>query len=262
MLVAHGVFADPVNRTRVLLPLYLQGPVAGAFGSFWQSRFTIHNGDAIDYFIETCTVVGSISSLGCLPIGIPDEDVQPNETQSGLPGRYPSPVNGAAGAVIYLEACCNPDLLPGDPGKVSMELRITDISRSATSAGTEVPVVRESEFRTSTLTLLDVPVDDARFRPALRLFEMNLDQAAFTIRIFDQDTNALLSERQVTTSTPPQPATRFQPGFVEMRDLVPSGAQPSSLRIEIAPQTSGSASWAYVAITNNDSQQVTLVTPQ
>lgn len=91
---------------------------------------------------------------------------------------------------------------------------------------------------------------------------MNLDQAAFTVRIFDQSTNAVLSERQVTTSTPPQTGHRFQPGFFEIQDLVPAGAQPASLRIEIDPQTSGSAFWGYVAITNNDSQQVTLVTPQ
>jgi hypothetical protein len=256
-----AAFAAAVPYTRVLLPLYVETPIAGAYGSQWQSHFTIHNSGAINYFLETCTLVGSISSDGCNLVGIPDEELLTNETQTGLPGRYPKPNNGAAGTVLYLYPDPVAGAGSGDPHDISFELRITDLSRNATSAGTEVPVVRENQFRSSTLRLLDVP-SDARFRPALRLFEMNLDQASFTVRVLDQDTNAVLLERQVATSTPPQPITRFRPGFVEIRDIVPPGAQPTSLRIEIDPQTTGSAFWAYVAITNNDSQQVTLVTPQ
>ena len=92
---------------------------------------------------------------------------------------------------------------------------------------------------------------------------MNLDQAEFNVRIIDQATNTHLSERLVTTSLSPQGSLRFRPGFVQIADPIASlgTAQPANVRFEIEPLTAGSAFWPYVSITNNDSQQVTLVTP-
>ena len=243
---------------RVLLPIYLEQTVPGAYGSIWQSRFTVHNGSQRAYFIEWCSP--TVDS-GCLLDLRADEQLLPNETHTALPARYPKPPNGAAGAVIYLL----PDPAgPDDSNGLSFQLRVTDLSRSATSAGTEVPVVSESSFRTSTLHLLDVP-SDARFRLLLRLFEMNLDRADFDVRVFDQATNMLLSEKRVTTSAEPQSSLRFRPGFVQIADLTSSAGtalQASYLRLEIEPLTPGSAFWSYVSVTNNDSQQVTLVAPQ
>lgn len=246
--------------TRVLLPVYVENAEPGAYGSLWQTQFAVHNGSQIQYIIDSCTVVNSIASLGCQLILYPDEDLGPNDTFTVLPNRYPRPANGSAGAVLYFV----PDLTEGqaNPNDLSFELRIRDTSRSATNAGAEIPVVREAAFHTSTLHLLNIPLDP-RFRLALRLFEMNLDEAEFTVRILDQETNAMISERNVTASTPQQEGRRLQPGFVEIRDLLPPAvSQPSALRIEIQPLTAGSAFWAYVGITNNDTQQVTLITPQ
>jgi hypothetical protein len=140
-------------------------------------------------------------------------------------------------------------------------LRIVDLSRSATAAGTEIPVVRDRDLHSSTIHLLNIPTD-ARFRLALRVFEMNLDRAQFAVRIFDQTTNGLLAARNITTSLNVPPG-EFTPGFAEMPDLLSGVATPQSqIRVEIEPLTSGAASWAYVSITNNESQQITLVTPQ
>jgi hypothetical protein len=197
--------------------------------------------------------------VGCTADLVSDEELVPNETETLLPGRYPKPASGVAGTVVYIL----PEG-PNDPSDhaelVTFQLRVVDISRSATAAGTELPVVRESAFRTtSTIQLLNVP-NDPRFRIALRIFEMNLDHANFGVRVYDQSTNALLSARRVETDVAPQGPLRFTPAFLELDDLAPS--QPATLRIEIAPLNSGVAFWAYVSITNNDSQQITLVTPQ
>lgn len=243
---------------RVLLPLYLEHPLPGAYGALWQSDFAIHNGSGRSYIIESCSPVdGSVCILNLLA----DEELLPNETQTALPVRYPKPENGAEGAVVYLLPEGAP---PGGADGLSFQIRVRDSSRSATSAGTEVPVVRENAFRTATLHLLDVPID-RRFRVLLRLFEMNLDRAEFAVRVFDQATNVLLSEMQVTTSTPPQGTLRFRPGYVQIAQLTPSlgiDSEPMQLRVEVAPLTAGSAFWSYVSVTNNESQQVTLVTPQ
>lgn len=140
ILLAQTAFADPITYTRVLLPIYLDGTLPGAYGSLWQSRFSVHNSASIDYTIDTCSEVNSVASTACLLILYADEDLRPNETQSALPARYPKPVNGTA-TVVYLLP--DPAAAPSNPSDLSFELRITDISRSATNAGTEVPVVRK-----------------------------------------------------------------------------------------------------------------------
>ena len=177
-------------------------------------------------------------------------------------GRLPEPVSvaserGRGGAVLYLASPAVGDL--GDD--IAFDLRIVDLSRSATAAGTEIPVVRDRDLYTSTIHLLNVP-SDSRFRLALRVFEMNLDRAQFAVRIFDQTTNGLLAARMVTTSLNVPPGG-FTPAFAEITDILSGiAAPPSKIRIEIEPLTAGGSSWAYVSITNNESQQITLVTPQ
>jgi hypothetical protein len=240
--------AVPFPYLRVLLPIYLEHPVPGAFGSSWQTQFAIHNASAQPYIIAWCAADACPLDLSA------DEELLPNETQTALPARYPKPVNGAAGAVLYLFS--NP--VPQNLDDLSFQLRATDVSRSATSAGTEIPIVRETSFKTEAFDILGVPVDP-RFRLVFRLFEMNLDRARFTVRVFDQATNALISATLLTTSTPPQTSFRFQPGFAEM--AIPD-VTAGTVRLEIEPLTKGAAFWAYVSVTNNDTQQVTLATPQ
>ncbi len=238
---------------RVLLPLYISQPAHGAYGSVWQSQFVIHNGSGREFVIETCAPYE-----GCPIVVTADEDLTPNETQTGLPARYPTPANPVSGAVAWLAVTGAP---PDNAEDVAFQLRVVDVSRSATAAGTEIPVVRENEFRTGTIHLLNIPTDQ-RFRVVVRVFEMNLPNADFRVRIFDQATSALVAERHLTT-TLSVPPLGFTPGFAGLDDLLSGVATvPTALRVEIEPLTAGVACWSYASITNNDSQQVTLVTPQ
>ncbi len=239
---------------RILLPLYVGQPVPGAYGSLWQSQLVIHNGSMDRTFIiETCP-----PTEDCFVQSTSDQVLLPGETQTGLPVRYPTPANPVAGAVLYLDVSGTPR---DNADAVAFQLRVVDLSRSATAAGTEVPVLRERDFRSSTVHLMNVPTD-ARFRLALRLFELNLARADFAVRVFDQATNALLSARRITTITPVLPQG-FTPAFAEIDDVLSgTSSLPAQVRIEIEPLTAGIAFWSYVSITNNDSQQITLVTPQ
>ena len=241
---------------RVLLPIYLEQPVAGAFGSSWISEFAVHNSAASPYLIEWCSPATPDS--GCILNLFADEELTPAETQTRLPARYPKPRNGTVGAVVYF----SPEgTNPPAESTLSFALRVTDLSRSATSAGTELPVVRERDFRTATTNLLNVPTDP-RFRLTLRLYEMSLDQASFSIRVLDQDSNAVLGERVVSVATTaPQGALRFEPGYREVSDLG-SLVAGSHVRVEVSPLTAGSTFWTFISATNNDTQQITLVTPQ
>jgi hypothetical protein len=78
--------------------------------------------------------------------------------------------------------------------------------------------------------------------------------------VFDQATNALLTSTRVSTSTQPQGPERFTPGFVELDDFAVPNGKP--VRVQIQSLNSNAAFWSYISVTNNDSQQVTLVTPQ
>ena len=250
VFAAGAAGAAPV---RVLLPLYIAHPAGGAYGSLWSSELVMHNGSQLlTYGIETCR------PSGCTADGRADEELLPNETEAGLPVRYPAPANPVAGAVLWLV----PENTASDTAEnVAFNLRVVDLSRSATAAGTEIPVVREHDFRTSMVHLLNVPVD-ARFRVALRLFEMNLDQANFTVEIFDQSNDMLLSRRQIRTSTGGVAPQGYTPGFAEITDIGAGAGSATRLRVQITAETPGAAFWAYASITNNDSQQITLVTPQ
>lgn len=239
---------------RVLLPLYIAQPVHGAYGSLWSTQFVVHNASSDrQYLIQT---ICDPSGLGCAGDITTDEEINPGQTKTGLPPRYRVPQNPVAGALVLLLVTGAP---PGDAGDLRYNLRVVDQSRGATAAGTEVPVVREAEFHTGTIHLLNVPTDQ-RFRLALRVFEMNLKEADFSIRVFDQASNALLSEQRATTTTGGVLPQGFTPGFVELDNFVSAIAGP--VRIEVDPITPGVAFWSYVSITNNDSQQITLVTPQ
>ena len=240
---------------RVLLPVYLLQPVPGAYGTIWQSEFAVHNGTlAGQYYIDWCSPV--LPNEGCQLDGAADEEIEPGETKTRLPRRYPAPTNGVAGAVVYFTALRTPT---HDLQDLWFQLRISDVSRSTVNAGTEVPVVRETQFRTSTIHLLNVRTA-SQFRVALRIFEMNLDFARFVVRVFDQSTNAPISSTLVTTRTPPQGPERFRPGFAQIDDFAAPTGQP--VRVEIEPLTRGTAAWAYISITNNESQQITLLTPE
>jgi len=190
-LSATSLFASTTTY-RVLVPIYLKDAVPGAEGSSWQSSFAMYNSTSVDSVIRWCSPVREDEI--CPLDGREDEFVNPGETQTTLPSRYPYPSAPATtvGYVVYVAQ----DTEVQNPPTLSFQLRVRDLSRNALSAGTEIPVIREDAFRTSTLRLLSVPLD-ARFRPLLRIYEMNLDTADFVVRVFDQGTGAKLSERTI-----------------------------------------------------------------
>jgi hypothetical protein len=259
LIVMLLVLSSPVRadvRYRVLVPIYFDRAVPGAFGSMWLTQLAIHNAGAEEFVIDTCNPPAE--DRGCLLYLDGDEVIEPGETQQRLPGfRYP--VNASIpGRVLHMVS----ERAGADT--VSYQLRVADTSRSALSAGTEVPVVRERDFRTHAAHLLNVPTD-ARFRLTFRLYEMNLRDAAFTVRIYDQGSGSLLSSREVRLQ-PLTPQTRIvvEPGFLQLdvATLISQAAAPATIRFEVEPRTPGSAFWTFVSITNNETQHFTLVTPQ
>jgi hypothetical protein len=158
-LCAVSAFAQGVAVSRrVLLPIFLDQPVHGAFNSLWTSQLSMMNTAASgDVTIETC------GNEICLAFGQENQFLHPGETQHVLPEFTPPPSGAVPGRVLNFSFFGD---ATSDP--VAFNLRVADTSRNAESAGTEVPVVRDRDFRTATARLLNVPVS-ANFRITFRL---------------------------------------------------------------------------------------------
>lgn len=110
---------------------------------------------------------------------------------------------------------------------LAFSLRVRDTSRQAEGWGTRVPVVREKDlFHDAYVTLLDVPVDP-KYRVKVRVYAFG----AF-----------------------------YQPDPYYREFDVPAGAadERSTINVQL-PE--GSYGWAFATVTNNETQQVTIVTP-
>lgn len=260
LVLAVTAFADVNPYTRVLLPIYLEHPVNGAFGSVWTTQFSVHNGGTTESDIVWCSPTSDAVCLAFLP---GDAALFPGETQHALPAFSPEPTGATPGRVLYL--------LPADDSNVAFNLRVADTSRSTQNAGTEIPVVREKDFLTSTARLLNIP-NGLGFRFTLRLYSLNSSPADYAIRLYDENSNALVASFNQHIVPAPTGQLQFEPGYAEINgnsiaigvgDPTPSPRGPiTALRIEVEPLTQGSAFWAFVAVTNNDTQQLTVVTPQ
>jgi hypothetical protein len=149
---------------------------------------------------------------------------------------------------------------------IAFEIRVADISRQSQTLGTEVPVARERNYRKK-IVLLDLP-NDARYRTMLRVYGFSDDIENIRVRIFGLgDSEPLVDEVRVTSGTihhaaPPSALPPYYPAYLQLPlELWPILAASGPLRVELTTDN-GSLLWAFASISNNDTQQVTLVTPQ
>jgi len=230
----------------------MASPKSGALGSIWTSEFLIHTGPE-PYVNDTCS--------------------------------FHFPNMGGYGSYIDREVTFRPTLRdhPTNPGRLlyqfglpsmgphSYELSVRDLARQAESWGTEIPVIRANEFRRGTMQLLNVPTD-RRFRLALRLYDPHAtNRLSVTVRIYDQSAGTLLRTISLTLPTPvPNSFPEYNgypafPGYAEVNDLLASiegSPSPQALRIEVVASDAKAGYWGFVSITNNETQQVTTITPQ
>lgn len=235
----------------VLIPVFLAGP--GAFGSHWNTRLTIANTSDVP--------------LGSIPYtyqcGIPEGCLSPFPSHASVVWNATSTffVTGFFINMGQLE-------LP----RVVFSLRVFDDSQSAIDRGTEIPVVPYSSFRESEIQLLDVPTD-SRFRVALRVYALATQTPAIAVRTYrdpppggggPQGPRVLISERIVFLQTGTSgPLAR--PSSVMISDPLGGGASEadgSRFRIGVQSQTPGVPIWAFATVTNNETQRVTVISPQ
>jgi hypothetical protein len=230
---------DPSIFERVLFPVLFSSD--GANSSRWRSEAVIVNPNP--WAVQNWN---DVRRLVCIdyPCG---ERLPPKS-------RHPFEGEGYPRGVALL-------VPRGESEDLSFSLRVRDISRDAEGYGAQVPVVRERDmFRNSEVPLLDVPLDP-RFRTRVRIYAF--PDPAFA----DSDQPPLAAGVRIGLETRVVELKQFCDGFPECAtvpfygelDLAP-GAQGerSDVYVEL-PE--GAHGWAFASVTNNTTQQVTIVAP-
>ena len=223
---------NPAFYERILFPAFWSGN--GAFGAKWRSQATMYNGNnfinppppgdpTIFTFAPLTTSVAIAGSL------------MPNGTIEILPRQANA--------------------------HVDYGLNVRDVSRDPLDLGTEIPVVRESQLFARPFSIANVP-NDPRYRITLRVYDVD-GPTTFVLRFFNGSTQ-LLPDTAIALDADHQ---LRDGGVAVIDDLVakyPQLAGNARLRIEIDPliRSGARAAWGFVSITNNDTQHVTVISPQ
>jgi hypothetical protein len=260
-LVCWGDFAFPQSSPtyeKVLVPIFLQQPLPGAFGSLWATEFWISNGS------DATVDFGGGFDFGCAfpPCGTTAR-LSPGVTFRPRVITRPDQLQGTFVLVAS-----------GQADRLAFGLRFRDLSRQSQTWGTEIPVARERDFRAEKLSMVDIPITSG-FRQVLRLYDLvdNGHPRFARIRAYrirpehdlptapaDEAVGESIAQFQVVSPGSPS----AYPGYFAVFDLssiaLLEGVE--RLRLEIVPVTEGMRIWGFVTVVNNVTQYATVITPQ
>jgi hypothetical protein len=140
-----------------------------------------------------------------------------------------------------------------DPA-VHLGARLRDLSRNTSSAGIEIPLVREADFRADEIDLNAIARDPG-FRITLRVYGLDAG-GEVTLEQLDVKGN-LLSTTVVSLAPPAVPG--LLAGYAQI--AIDTTPDTTPIRLRIRPRTSNLRIWALASITNNVTSEVTLVQP-
>lgn len=148
----------------------------------------------------------------------------------------------------------------GDADLLSFSVRVRDTSRIAQGLGTRIPVVRERDMlRNAPVTLLDVP-REPKYRVKVRYYALSPfveETPRGILTIIDHETGTR-TEQEVLFTLPEDDPENMQPAFAEIDFFDGTPGRRISLYLE-GPEES--FVWGFATVTNNETQQVTIVTP-
>lgn len=258
---------DAAFFTPALFPVVFGGD--GAYGAKWQTEASLYNGS--DSVLDTAPLPRLFNAVNfCVyDPSIPcDERLASHRAMTTVIAAASS---RPGGYLMYVPRHA--------ASQLSFGTRVRDLSRQSQDLGTEIPVVRESDLRAGRFSLVNVPTD-ARYRLTVRAYRLDAPQASAIppgSGIPPMDPISSIRMRitplfVVDPAAAPLVDTDIPLGFVSagffsstINDLLAAypqlrGAGP--LRLEFDAATSRPSAWAMVSITNNETQHVTVVSPQ
>lgn len=240
---------------QVLLPVYLDGVLNGANGTQWRTDFWIRNNGT-----DNAALAPWVCPAGqaCPPVHPLTYMLQPGLSLHNLPA-FLQPPTANPSRLLYV----------GRAGAqhVSFGLRFADVSRASLNGGTDLPVIRESELLTRPAQLFNVPLNQSAFRVLLRVYDVAYTISKFRVTVYPQSTgnDAPIHSAELTTTSRQTGDFRTEAAYAQfdVTDLLRlERSWPEAVRIEVTALTPGSRYWTFASVTNNETQLVTLVTPQ
>lgn len=248
MLLAATVTAqDTTSYTKVLLPV-TPSTVIGANDAQWVTQLTISNGDfnPISLFCFT--------GDNCPPIGARSvQRIESSPSAAGLPG------------LLYV------------PSDSSRRLTFALRSRNTTPNSDErdfisqIPVVREDEFRSSVVELPAVPIE-ANYRHMLRIFDANANEGGqVRVRVWGMRNGLIVTDALIDSlitlrtsrggaspfSRPDEPASAALGNFSDQAGV----RDYPEVHIRVEAASSDMELWAMATATNNTTQRFAVYTP-
>jgi hypothetical protein len=249
---AWTAVAQELPYEKVLFPVLMESasPLPGANGSLWMTDSAVLNRSD-----EPVKLYGAYICLMCRTA----QPLVPGVTYEAVVHDNPT------GTFILLER--------GKSDRIAFELRVRNVAGD--EAGTALPVVREREFSSTGVSLLNVPLGGEQ-RLLLRVYALHHQPAATVlVRTYAQNVvvpsptrltpDELLGESvhalvpYVTSGFDPE---QF-PTFVNLSTLPLGDAAPNRVRIDVLPLSPADMKiWAFVTLTHNRTQAVTVIAPQ
>lgn len=220
----------------VLLPI-LSPAVPGAFESEFRTEFQVKATGG------NFTTYGLKGFIPCQVLCIQLPDPMLHEPEDGVLPPDHIQYLGTPGRFIFVRR--------NELRNMSANLRVLDTSRAGLNFGTEIPVVDDSKFR-DRITLLGVPLD-SRFRNTLRIYSTRATTMRVTV------------EGHPPMDVPLASGTDFfTPAYGTLAEF-PAGTGVATVTIEHAPSPLPVVPpqfWAFISVTNNETQMITTITPQ
>lgn len=232
----------------ILLPLaFLPGTeLHGAYGTIWKGEVWVRNHAAQTVDLQLL--------LGCAP-----GDLCTAPYQAGYIGRLAAPLDNVPDRGILLTPRAD------NAQFLSFSNRIFETTRHAQPQGIEVPVIREEQFFDGAVSLLGIPAGPG-IRSALRIYEpRRIAGTSFKVEFIDSAGRILGAVSLMTTFGFNGGSDPIRPGYAAIADLTGTIgllAGVDRFHMQITPETPGAEFWAMVSVTDNDTQQVLLITPQ
>jgi hypothetical protein len=214
---------------RVLVPVTVRA-IPGAFGTRWSTELWYRN--------------NSTRPVVVFPLAMSDHVPTMNRTE--LLRIFTSP-NYDPSQIIYVSRDGIDD--------VQFDLRLFNGSDPSSTWGTKLPVVREREFADA-ISLINVPTS-AGFRSALRIYAMpddSLGEESVLVQIYSNEEVVLASAEMPFVGGPRYAAV------LSLADAFPAIRKADRVRVHVESR-SGRKIWAFVSVTSNTTQDVTIVTP-
>ncbi|HEY0159046.1 MAG TPA: hypothetical protein VGF28_17300 [Thermoanaerobaculia bacterium] len=237
-LAAQPATFDPVHYERILVPLLIpQAP--GAFGAVFATDLSLMGSE------EQRSVLVYGIRAGCLHVPCPNQGLDAVNVGSGEDRLSPGAVqyDGTPGRFMYVARHQVPRLYG--------HLRVRDITRSAQNLGTEIPLVRESDFIRTGEMVFRNEYPSKLYRSSLRLYAPQAMRVHVTVVDEYGNETAHNVDLHATGST------IYDPHYAYFADFPAHGWFALHLKADVEKPF-----WAFATLTNNETQMITTITPQ